>query len=74
MTNIICFKEYKKLLLSCINCNYFECICADLELGELVAHDWLNDLDCNGLCNSCWFDYICIGMDYAIPIHLLNPS
>jgi len=72
MNNVVCFNEYKVMLLSCTSCNYLECICADLELEELTAHDWLNDMDCDGVCNICWFVHSCIGMEDAIPIHLLR--
>ena len=72
MSNVICLDDYKAMLLSCISCNYLECICADLELEERVAQGWFNDLDCDGVCNRCWFVHCCIGMEEAIPIHLLG--
>jgi hypothetical protein len=72
MSNIRCLDEYKEILLACKGCNSVECICAGLQLGDMVAHDWLNDIDCTGVCHTCWFVHGCIGMDNAIPLHLLQ--
>jgi len=78
MTNIVHLNSYRTILdvrtinLGCGSCNTLGCICADLELEERIAHDWLNDLDCDGVCHTCWFIHGCIGMDDAIPIHLLG--
>ena len=78
MTNIVHLDNFRTILdvrtvnIGCGSCNTIACICADLELRELIAHDWLKDLDCDGLCNNCWFKHGCIGTDDAIPIHLLQ--
>jgi hypothetical protein len=47
----------------CNGCNSFECICADLELEDMLAIDWLTDDDCDGVCGTCWYAYNCAGND-----------
>jgi hypothetical protein len=72
MSKISDLYDYKAILLACRGCNSVECICADSQLGEMVAHHEPNDIDCTGVCHTCWFAHSCIGMEDAIPIHLLQ--
>ncbi len=71
MDNIFYFKDYKTRVLSDISRSYVKCIRAEIRLEEQTTPDWLNNLECDGLCNSCQFVNCCIGMDFAIPIHLI---
>ena len=78
MGNLHHIDNYRTILDSrtinrgCGNCNTLECTCADLELQEQAAPDWLDDLECDGVCNRCWAKHSCITMEEAIPIHLLG--